>query len=1362
MKRSISIAIAIALSVLSIQAQPNIFDPNDVVYTYNSGAAAGSVTNPNAPASGQIAKWVRTVRMGWNTDKFKCYIIGNLPFRVRFPKNYQHNVNDGKKYPVIIFWHGGGEANTNIRDNEHQLIHGAQQFAGKIDNNEFDGFLLFPQSPQVGWDTYLQFIPMNNVMDSLTKYCKLDPDKVISMGLSIGGFAAADYTKQFPQRVAKSIPSAPSFIDYLISGIPGNIHVPMWVGYGGVDGNPTPGAVESYINAYKNQGGSIIGSLFPTLGHFMWYDQWAEPRLVPEWNSSHKANPLIFFNKKYFCPDSPVNAKLGLTPGFAEYEWQKDNNPIIGATTNEITVTSFGTYRARFKRTSTSAWSDWSQNPAVISPICPPVAGTGTGLKGDYYNNITLTSPVALTRTDGPVNFAWGNSSPASGTVNSDNFSVRWTGQVQPQFSETYTFYTNSDDGVRMWVNGQQLVNNWTDHGATENSGTIALTANVKYNITIEYYDKTGGATLQLYWSSPSVVKEIIPKLQLYPTTGTSVPPGCAINSSPATGSTIGTSTTASLVWNAAATATAYDLYLWTGATAPATPTVANITTTSYNATGLTANTLYRWYVVPKNANGSATGCSANQTTFTTAPLPPACATNTSPANNTTLASPTAASLVWNPAATATAYDLYLWTGATAPATPTVANITTNTYSATGLNAATVYNWYVVPKNTGGSATGCATNATSFTTAVPPAPNCTNNTSPANAATITTYNTAALTWAAAATATSYDIYVWTGATAPLTPTANVTTTAYNATALTGSTVYNWYVVPKNATGNAVGCSTNATSFTTAVPPPPCANNTSPIDGSVTPNPTSASLTWDAVATATSYDVFAYTGTTIPATPIANVTTTSYNAAGLVANTTYNWFVTPKNGSGAATGCSANKTSFTTAPPPPPNCTNNTSPANAATITTYNTAALTWAAAATATSYDVYVWTGATAPLTPTANVTTTAYNATALTGSTLYNWYVVPKNATGNAVGCSTNATSFTTAVPPPPCANNTSPANAGVTANYDNATLVWGAVATATSYDVYFWTGATAPASPTANVTTTSYAVTGLTGSTLYRWYVVPKNASGSAAGCSASQTSFTTAAPPACCTGTGLKGDYFNNTALTAPVVLSRTDATVNFDWQYGAPAANLNTNAFSVRWTGQVQPLFTQTYTFYTSSDDGVRLWVNGVQLINQFVSQGTREWSGTIALTANVKYDIKLEYFEGGGGANCKLSWSSASTPKQIIPQTLLYPTGYTGTNANLITSIMEQGPAVNTITKATVAPNPVVSGQTARLQFNSSTKGATTMQITDLFGRLLLTQRLSTNEGVNTVLIDTKGLQRGIHLVRIENAAEIVTLKLNIQ
>jgi hypothetical protein len=110
----------------------------------------------------------------------------------------------------------------------------------------------------------------------------------------------------------------------------------------------------------------------------------------------------------------------------------------------------------------------------------------------------------------------WGGESPDFRYIPADGFSARWTGQVQPLYSETYTFYTTSDDGVRLWVNGVQVINNWTDHAATENSGTITLTGGQKYNIVMEYYENAGDAVAKLAWSSPSQGKEIIPNSQLF------------------------------------------------------------------------------------------------------------------------------------------------------------------------------------------------------------------------------------------------------------------------------------------------------------------------------------------------------------------------------------------------------------------------------------------------------------------------------------------------------------------------------------------------------------------------------------------------------------------------------------------------------------------------------------------------------------------------------------------------------------------------------------------------------------------------------------------------------------------------------
>ncbi|HKY30179.1 MAG TPA: PA14 domain-containing protein, partial [Pyrinomonadaceae bacterium] len=142
---------------------------------------------------------------------------------------------------------------------------------------------------------------------------------------------------------------------------------------------------------------------------------------------------------------------------------------------------------------------------------------------------------------------------------------------------------------------------------------------------------------------------------------------------------------------------------------------------------------------------------------------------------------------------------------------------------------------------------------------------------------------------------------------------------------------------------------------------------------------------------------------------------------------------------------------------------------------------------------------------------------------------------------------------------------------------------------------------------------------------------------------------------TGTGLQGQYFDNMNFT-DLKVTRTDATVNFDWGGGTPDPVISVDTFTTRWQGKVEPQYSQTYTFYTLTDDGVRLWVNGQLLIDKWIDQGPTEWSGQIALTAGLRYDIVMEFYENGGGATAKLSWSSASQTKQIIPQARLYPPG----------------------------------------------------------------------------------------------------------
>jgi hypothetical protein len=135
-------------------------------------------------------------------------------------------------------------------------------------------------------------------------------------------------------------------------------------------------------------------------------------------------------------------------------------------------------------------------------------------------------------------------------------------------------------------------------------------------------------------------------------------------------------------------------------------------------------------------------------------------------------------------------------------------------------------------------------------------------------------------------------------------------------------------------------------------------------------------------------------------------------------------------------------------------------------------------------------------------------------------------------------------------------------------------------------------------------------------------------------------------------LTGAYYDNQDLTN-LKLTRIDSTVNFNWGNGAPDPAVASDTFSVRWTGSVLADAAETYTFYTITNDGARLWVDGQLIIDNWTNPSNQERSGTIALTAGW-HTLKLEYFEAWAAAGVSLSYASLSTPKQIIPSTHLVP------------------------------------------------------------------------------------------------------------
>ncbi|TAL02647.1 MAG: hypothetical protein EPO07_07095, partial [Verrucomicrobia bacterium] len=255
--------------------------------------------------------------------------------------------------------------------------------------------------------------------------------------------------------------------------------------------------------------------------------------------TSFLATPTISPNGAIYT-NSVIVTLADATPGATIYYTLDGTTP----TTNSLLYTAPITITTTLNLSAIAVKSG-AANSGVASAsfINSAALGSGTGLLGQYWSNTTATvfsnvnfaTAATLTRTDAVVNFNWSNAAP-SAVIGTTNYAVRWTGSVQPQYSETYTFKTVADDGVRLWINGQLLVNDWTTHTtATTNSGVITLTAQQLYNVRMDYFQNTSNAVAQLLWSSASTALNVVPQTQLYPYSN---PPPTVVMTLPANGAT--------------------------------------------------------------------------------------------------------------------------------------------------------------------------------------------------------------------------------------------------------------------------------------------------------------------------------------------------------------------------------------------------------------------------------------------------------------------------------------------------------------------------------------------------------------------------------------------------------------------------------------------------------------------------------------------------------------------------------------------------------------------------------------------------------------------------------------------------------
>lgn len=192
-------------------------------------------------------------------------------------------------------------------------------------------------------------------------------------------------------------------------------------------------------------------------------------------------------------------------------------NPVatLGANTTSFRdtgLTAGATYYYRVRAQGATADSDNSIQ-AAATPVDGISIGTGDGLRTVFYNNVDFSGTDTM-RYEPQAWVNWFASAPAPG-ISAGSYSVRFTGQLLAQKSETYTLHLQSDCGARLWINNQLLIDQWLPQ-SIDATASLAMNAGNVYSIRIDYFHNSGQAGLKLMWSSPTTPETVIPRSQLY------------------------------------------------------------------------------------------------------------------------------------------------------------------------------------------------------------------------------------------------------------------------------------------------------------------------------------------------------------------------------------------------------------------------------------------------------------------------------------------------------------------------------------------------------------------------------------------------------------------------------------------------------------------------------------------------------------------------------------------------------------------------------------------------------------------------------------------------------------------------------
>jgi hypothetical protein len=876
-------------------------------------------------------------------------------------------------------------------------------------------------------------------------------------------------------------------------------------------------------------------------------------------------------------------------------------------------------------------------------------AGSGSGLQASYYASDDLSGPVVLSRVDPQIDFDWGGGAPDP-SLPSTNFSVRWTGQIEALTTEQYTFYTTADDGIRLYVNDTLLVNDFVAQPTTTESATINLVAGQKYDIRVEYFQATGGDVAKLEWSSPTVARQFVPTLFLFPTGYTGGAPDAG--SGTADGGTDA----------------APDAGGGQGVDAGRDSGGGDATVGSDAGTGSGSGLLGTYYPTLSFGGTPVTRVdpTINFNWNGAAPAPTIPGTGFSVRWTGQIQAQFSETYTF----TTTADDgIRLWVNGTLLIDDWVDQATTTKSGTIALVAGQEYTIKVeYYQDTGGDVAELQWSSPSTPLEVVPQSQLSPTTPDAGAPTgppagsgdglsgsyypapsfggtpitrvdpIIDFNWGGKAPMSGIPATGFSVR-WTGQVlAQYSETYSFSTTADDGIRLwvNGTLLVDDWVdqgpTTKSGTmalvageayaikieyyqdggGDVAELTWSSPSTPNAiVPQSQLYSTSSPIDGGVPPVDSGAPAdagggVADAGSDATSVDAQAESGAhDAAADAIADAASDAQAEAAVEAGID----AAPEASvdAGADATVSPDAGSDSGAQSSQPGLMAQYFPALAfggTPVTRVDpTINFNWNGAAPATSipgtnFSVR-WTGQVlAQHSETYTFSTTADDGIRLwvNGALLIDDWVDQASTTKTGTMALVAGQQY-------PIKVEYFQATGG-----DVAKLSWSSPSTASQV---------IPSSQLSSLTPDAGAPSG---------------------------------PPPG--NGDGLSGSYYPAPEFGGTPVVE-VDPVIDFNWGGNPPLSSIPATGFSVRWTGNVLAQYSETYTFSTTADDGIRLWVNGTLLVDDWVDQGPTTESGTIALIAGTEYAIKIEYYQDGGGDVAELTWSSPSTPNAIVPQSQLF-------------------------------------------------------------------------------------------------------------